>query len=329
VIALRLLGGGAVVREAVVGGARVTIGRAPESDFVLVDGTVSRRHALVHTDEQGEVWIEDANSRHGLWVEGVRVPRARLSAAGPLRCRVGSVELELALASGADTQEIPVAAVAARPRNAPVLWLAGVAAGGVAVLLDPEFWSPWAPDRSTVLLGFILGLAISLPVLAFVLVGIFRIVGRKVLVSQSLRALALVCWGSVLVRLTLEASAYALSVRVHGMLSVLLQVVATAVIVAGVACVARPGPRRRFFATWAAAVTILMAAVGAYGALAARQAGMPEVDYTVPAPLLGLTGPTAGLESYLRVVGEDFAAAEARAADELRRSEGGTGAPSR
>ena len=128
--------------------------------------------------------------------------------------------------------------------------------------------------------------------------------------------------------LVLAASAYVLSVRAHALLAALLQVAATVVIIASLACIARPGPRLRFFATWAAAVTVVTAAFGAVGALAARQAGMPELDYEVQAPVLGLTGPASDLESYLRVVGEDFATAENRAAEELRRSEARGGAAS-
>jgi len=329
VIAVRLLANGAVVREAVFREGSFGIGRAPESDFVVVDPSLSRRHALVRTDEQGEVWIEDANSRHGLWIGGGLVPRARLSATEPLRCRLGTVELELALSSNEATQEIlvPVVSGPAKGARAPFLWLAAVAAGGIAVLIEPAFWSPWEPDRLTGLFQFTLGLAVGLPVLAFVLVGLLRIVGREARVSQSLRALAFVSWGSLFLRLVLAASAYALSVRAHALLAALLQTVATVVIVASLACIARPGPRLRFFATWAAAVTVVMAAFGAIGALAARRAGMPELDYEFQAPALGVTGPASDLESYLRVVGEDFAVAENRAADELRRSEAGVGLP--
>jgi hypothetical protein len=253
-----------------------------------------------------------------------------LSATGSLRCRLGTVDLELVLSSNEATQEIPVAS-SSGPRkwaSVPLLWMAGVAAGGFSALVEPAYWSPWRPDRLTDLLKFTLSLAVGLPVLAFVLIGLLRVVGRKARFSQALRALALVAWGSALLRLVLAASTYALSIRAHAFLASVLQAAATVVIIASLACVARPGPRLRFFAMWAAAVTVVIGAVVAIEALAARQVGMPELDYGVNAPILGITGPASDLETYLRILNEDFAAAEDRAADELRRSGDGVGVAS-
>ena len=326
-IAVRLLADGVVVREAVFRDGSFVIGRAPESDFVIVDPSLSRRHALVRTDENGDVWIEDADSRNGLWLGDEAVPRARLSAARPARFRLGTVELELALSSADATQEI-ARPPAPRPRprlRALGLLAAGVGAGVLSVVIEPSFWSPWQTDRWTGLLRFTLGLAVGLPVLAFVLVGLLRIVGRRAHVSDALSTLALLSWGSVLLRLVLAASTYALAVRAHAVVALLLQVVASAVIVASLASIARPGPRARFFATWAAVVTLMIVGFGAVGALAARQAGVPELDYQVAVPILGLTGPASDLDGYLRVVGEDFTTAETGAADELRRSEAARG----
>ncbi|HEY6553080.1 MAG TPA: FHA domain-containing protein, partial [Vicinamibacteria bacterium] len=322
-IAVRLLADGVVVREVVFRGGAFVIGRAPESDFVIVDPTLSRRHALVRTDESGGVWIEDAESRNGLWVGDERVAEARLSAVRPTRFRLGAVELELALSSADATESLArPPAQGPRPRLRAVgLWAAGVAAGALALLIEPGFWSPWDTNRWTTFLRFGLGMAVGLPVLAFVLVGLLRVVGRKVRVSDALSTLCLLSWGSVLVSLVLLGSTYALSVRAHSVLVSVVQVVATVVIVASLASIARPGPRLRFFASWAAIVTLMMVGFGAVGALAARQAGMPELDYGVAVPILGLTGPATDVETYLRVAGEDFASAENGAADELRRSE--------
>jgi hypothetical protein len=327
VIAVRLLADGVVVREAVFREGSLAIGRAPECDFVIVDPSLSRRHALVRTDENGDVWIEDTDSRNGLWVGDEPVPRARLSAVRPARFRLGVVELELALSSADATQKIALpAAPGPRPRlRALGLWAAGVVAGALTLLIEPVFWSPWDSDRWTSFLRLTLGLAVGLPVLAFVLVGLLRIVGRKARVSDALSTLALLSWGSVLLSLVLVVSSYALSVRAHALLVVVIQVVATIIIVASLASTARPGPRLRFFATWSAVVALLIVGFGAVGALASRQAGMPELDYEVAVPVLGLTGPASDLESYLRVVGEDFDTAEKGAADELRRSEAARG----
>jgi FHA domain len=331
VIAVRLLADGAVVREIVFPGHGLVIGRAPESDFVIVDPSVSRRHALVRTDESGETWIEDAESRNGLRVAGELVARAPLKSAGPLRCRLGAVELELALASLDATQEIAVALVLRPVSRLAALgrWGAGVAAGAAALLIEPAFWSPWEPDRWTSLFQVTLGVAVSLPIAAFVLIGLLRIVGRKARLTDALRALALVSWGWALVALALAVSYYLLSVRAHAALMDLLRVGATIVSVASLASVARPGPRLRFFVTWAAAVAVVLAGFGIAGALAARQAGMPALDYAVSVPILGFAGPASDLDGYLRAVGEDFATAEAEAADERRRSDANPREPAR
>ena len=322
-IAVRLLADGAVVREAFFRAGSVVLGRGPESDFVIVDPSVSRRHALVRTDESGEVWIEDTDSRNGLRVGGELLPRARLDATGLLRCRLGAAELELALPSADATQEIAVPAVRSPvpALKAAGLWAAGVAAGAAALLIEPSFWSPWEPDRLTSLFRLTLGVAVGLPILAFVLIGLLRIVGRKARVSDALRTLAIVSWGWAFLTLFLAAASYALSVEAHATLAALLQSGATVVTIASLASVARPGPRLRFFAAWAAAVAVVIAGFGAVGALATRQAGMPELDYDVAAPVLGRSGPAADLDGYLQAVGEDFATAEERAADERRRSE--------
>jgi hypothetical protein len=331
VIAVRLLADGAVVREVVFRDDGVVIGRGPESDFVVADPSVSRRHALVRTDESGAVWIEDEGSRNGLWVAGERVLRAPLTAIGPLRCRLGAVEVELALASADATQEIEVDGVLRPVSRLAALgpWAAGVAAGAATLLIQPGFWSPWEPDRLTNLFQLGLGLAVGLPIFAFVLIGLLRIVGRKARVSDALRSLALVGWGWVFLEIVLTVSPYALSVRAHAALMVGLRVGGTIVTVASLASVARPGARLRFFATWAAAVAVVLVGFGVLGALAERQAGMPALDYAVAVPVLGLTGPASDLEGYLRAVGKDFATAEERAADERRRSDAAPLEPSR
>jgi pSer/pThr/pTyr-binding forkhead associated (FHA) protein len=331
VIAVRLLADGAVVREAVFRDGAVVIGRGPESDFVVFDKSVSRRHALVCADESGEVWIADTESRNGLRVGGRLVPRARLDVSGPLRCRLGGAEVELALHSGDVTEEMAVDTVRSpmSALKAAGLWAASVAAGAAALLIDPSFWSPWEPDRLTSLFQLTLGVAVGLPVVAFVLIGLLRIAGRKARVSDALRTLAFVSWGWVFLTIFVAAASYALSVQAHAALAALLQKGATVLTIASLASIARPGPRLRFFAAWAAAVAVVMAGFGAIGALAARQAGMPELDYDVVPPILGRAGTAADLDGYLHAVGEDFATAEERAADERRRSEAEPQGPSR
>lgn len=55
-----------------------TVGRSPDRDLVLTHPYVSRRHAEV-TFEDGAFFVVDMGSRHGTYVNGMRVDRQRLS----------------------------------------------------------------------------------------------------------------------------------------------------------------------------------------------------------------------------------------------------------
>jgi pSer/pThr/pTyr-binding forkhead associated (FHA) protein len=53
----------------------MTIGRAPDSAIVIPSPAVSVHHALLRQDAQAGYVIEDAGGRHGLYLNGQRVPR--------------------------------------------------------------------------------------------------------------------------------------------------------------------------------------------------------------------------------------------------------------
>ena len=53
------------------------IGRQPDSNLIVRDSRTSRTHAQIVL-ENGEYIIEDANSRHGVYVNGSRIERHRL-----------------------------------------------------------------------------------------------------------------------------------------------------------------------------------------------------------------------------------------------------------
>jgi serine phosphatase RsbU (regulator of sigma subunit) len=55
-----------------------SVGRAPDRDLVLSHPYVSRRHAEI-VYEDGAFFVVDAGSRHGTFVNGIRVDRQRLS----------------------------------------------------------------------------------------------------------------------------------------------------------------------------------------------------------------------------------------------------------
>ncbi|HEX9707840.1 MAG TPA: FHA domain-containing protein [Steroidobacteraceae bacterium] len=56
---------------------RVNIGRTRDNDFRIVDPTVSRLHAML-TVRNGDAMLVDANSRNGIFVNGIQVRYARL-----------------------------------------------------------------------------------------------------------------------------------------------------------------------------------------------------------------------------------------------------------
>jgi hypothetical protein len=60
-----------------VTGRRVNIGRTRDNDLRIVDPTVSRLHAML-TVRNGEAMLVDANSRNGIFVNGIQVRYARL-----------------------------------------------------------------------------------------------------------------------------------------------------------------------------------------------------------------------------------------------------------
>ena len=53
------------------------IGRSPAADIVIDDATVSRRHAVIATQD-GQTVLLDDRSRHGVLVNGERIGRAVL-----------------------------------------------------------------------------------------------------------------------------------------------------------------------------------------------------------------------------------------------------------
>ncbi len=64
-------------RTVELGGAGLTLGRAPPSDVRLRDSAVSKQHARIEPADDG--WqISDLDSHNGTWLNGQRVTRARL-----------------------------------------------------------------------------------------------------------------------------------------------------------------------------------------------------------------------------------------------------------
>src|SRR5690348_708977 len=58
-------------------GSAVVIGREAPSEIVVADASVSRQHARF-VRNQGEVWVEDLDSRNGTHLRGKPIERERL-----------------------------------------------------------------------------------------------------------------------------------------------------------------------------------------------------------------------------------------------------------
>jgi type II secretory pathway predicted ATPase ExeA len=71
---------GDVVARAMLVPGRFVIGRTPDNDLAIDSKFVSRHHAQVITDREGQSIIEDLNSTNGIVVGGKRVRRHRLAA---------------------------------------------------------------------------------------------------------------------------------------------------------------------------------------------------------------------------------------------------------
>lgn len=92
-----------------------TIGRAPEADIVLADASISRVHARIEY-RRGAFFIEDQGSRHGVYVDAVKVSRSALTTGCTIQ--VGSVVLRFSLLdSEASTAEGLDVSPSTRPRS--------------------------------------------------------------------------------------------------------------------------------------------------------------------------------------------------------------------
>ena len=88
----------------------VMLGRDPDADVRLTADEflmVSRRHAVVSTAGEGEVWLEDLNSFNGTLLNGRRVSRERLNSGDVIRLGDDGPEFRVTFGTG----------VVARPRT--------------------------------------------------------------------------------------------------------------------------------------------------------------------------------------------------------------------
>ena len=81
----------------------VMLGRDPDADVRLTADEflmVSRRHAVVRTVSEGEVWLEDQNSFNGTLLNGRRVSRERLTSGDLIRLGDDGPEFRVTFGTG-------------------------------------------------------------------------------------------------------------------------------------------------------------------------------------------------------------------------------------
>jgi hypothetical protein len=76
--------------------AAVTVGRSRDCDVVVGEETVSRFHAELRHERDGDAWtVRDLDSLNGTWLNGARVREARVCRGDVLR--LGGLRMELRL----------------------------------------------------------------------------------------------------------------------------------------------------------------------------------------------------------------------------------------
>jgi hypothetical protein len=326
VIAVRVLRDGVPVREAVFRHLPVTLGRAPESDLVLFDASVSRAHARLEQDEEGRVWLRDLGSRNQVFQDGGAL--REVAVLGPTRLWLGRVELEIEPLRLEDTIEVPAPERPHPERRRGFLHQLAYLGLGILGLLaytltSAEFWSPLAEDRGLQLgVAALLGVVL-LPLGAISLLIVLKALGRGLRATDTLLALARVVWLIPLVALFGLLAYYFLSPTGRGLVMAGTTTLAVAAAAGAVASVRRPGPNTRFRLAWGAVAVLLLAAIGAATHSSAEHSGAPSVDYDAQPPLFGFTGPKVDVDAHLLRVkmGAESAAADAEAARARRHIE--------
>jgi len=318
VIAVRLLHHGVVVREQLLPGLPVRVGRAPENDFVLFDSSVSRAHAVIESDASGELVVRDLGSKNAVRLG----PRAVTEAHGRrvVRCLLGRVEIEVERLGTEDTLELRPSDLAGFEQRrsiadharyvalAALAWLAMVVGG-------PGLWSPWQQNRTGVILGHCLAAMVTLPVAGLVLLGFLRLAGRRVRIADTLRAFAVVALVIAGSKVVVTAAYYALPTDAFERVKDILEIGLTVWAIVHLAALRRAGRSVWFRIAWGGATVVLIAGLEVLATLSQRRLGMPEVNHHVQPPLASVTGPHRSLGAYFDRLAEASNMAAERAAE--------------
>ena len=93
---------GGEAQEHLISGAAV-IGRAEDADVVIMDGSVSRRHAEIVIDSDGEVTVTDLGSSNGTFIDGEQI-NGPATLGQDQSIRFGDVEVSIGVAEEGATQ---------------------------------------------------------------------------------------------------------------------------------------------------------------------------------------------------------------------------------
>lgn len=121
-----------------LGDIPLTIGRSADADVPLQEIAVSRTHGRVVSDDEGDVWFEDLNSRNGSFMGGQRVQRCKLNE-GDIINLGGAATLKYARC---ETMEAELIHTDAAPRDATVEDSQAASTVVISRVLPPGiFWS--------------------------------------------------------------------------------------------------------------------------------------------------------------------------------------------
>lgn len=98
ILLLVAVGGPLDGRRWVVTEAGVRVGREPTNDIQVQDPNISRQHARVVL-YKGAVWVQDAGSRNGVFVNGERVADQREVSVGD-KVSIGNHQFEIGSEAG-------------------------------------------------------------------------------------------------------------------------------------------------------------------------------------------------------------------------------------
>ncbi len=122
----------------------ILLGRDPECAVAIPDQGISRQHARL-LYRSGEVWVQDAGSRNGVFVNGKRVTRPKSVGPGDkitLGDHAFTVEMSSEEQEHSVTAQVPASLKPAPNRNPSAAWIAGVGLLAVIVAVVVYFVLP-------------------------------------------------------------------------------------------------------------------------------------------------------------------------------------------